>query len=98
MPSTLDPAVREVHHFHGCEACGNIWSHDPPSEDISREDFDKMHSCELCGSQENCDIAAASRDEAEEMVTKGYITIKGKRYYAADPYAKLLDKLMGGML
>lgn len=91
-----DSEVREQHHFHGCETCGNIWDHDPPGDEVSREEFNQMHFCRVCGSDRNCDIAAATREEAEELVTQGYITIGGKKYYAADPFYDMMDALING--
>lgn len=74
--------ITEIHHFHSCMNCGNIWDHDPPDFDISEKDFDELHTCNLCRSQSNCDIALHTREEAEELATKGYVTIRGRRYYA----------------
>lgn len=88
--------VREQHHFHACEACGNIWDHDPPGPEVSYRQFVKMHSCSNCGSDRNCDVAAANHAEAAELATHGYITVKGKRYYAEPP--SLTDILSGWQL
>lgn len=74
--------VRERNHYHSCVMCGNIWNHDPPGPKTSRADFDKMHTCDLCGSDQHCDIACQNLHEAEEFATHEYITVGGRRYYA----------------
>lgn len=77
--------MREQHHFHSCIKCGNIWDHDPPGPEVSRAEFKRMHTCNLCHSSQHCDIAARDETEAEEFATHEYITEGGKRFYAPDP-------------
>lgn len=92
----LNREVRKKHHFHACPSCGYIWDHNP--DDIrgqGQEVFDKSHTCDKCGSARNCDIACASRDEAEEFAVHEYISVSGERYYTPNLEDDFLRQLLG---
>lgn len=42
---------RRGHHYHHCDACGRVWSHDDRTIKSVRA-FDKAHKCPACGTKQ----------------------------------------------
>lgn len=88
--------VRDRHHFHSCGKCGFIWDHDPPGLDVSLSEFRKMHSCGLCGAQENCAIALEDASAAAEFAVHDRVTTpEGRVLHAPSKGQTLLARLLG---